>query len=185
MSARFRAQTAAVAVAAAFALGSAGCASEGTVGAGGKPSSAVSVSKPPTGSAPSGTPTASSGTTTTSAGSKPSSSASPADPSALASSLKKLNDLWTDPGCKAGLHGFADYLTAAQESPAKADAAIPGAIRGLRSGAQSTHRPDAAQAMSNMAKDLQAMADADKAGKTADKGPLRNDWQVMGNACSG
>ncbi|MFL6110459.1 MAG: hypothetical protein ACJ786_03790 [Catenulispora sp.] len=189
MSAQFRARTATMAVAGAVALvlASAGCASEGTVGAAGKPSGAVgvSVSAPPTSSVSSATPTAASGTTPTSAGSTPSPSGSPADPSALASSLKKLGDLWTDPGCKVGLRGFGTYLTAAQESPAKADATIPGAIQGLRSGAQATRRPDAAQAMGNMAKDLQTIADADKAGKTADKGPLRNDWQIMGNACSG
>jgi len=113
------------------------------------------------------------------------SSANPSDAKQLADSLKKLNELWTDPGCKLGLHGFGNYLTAAQQSAAKGNAAIPGAITDLKAGARATKRQAAAQAMTNMAKDLQVMADAAKAGKPQDKGPLKNDWAIMGNACTG
>ncbi|GAA1960723.1 hypothetical protein [Catenulispora subtropica] len=201
MPARFRSPVAlaAVCVSGTLALGIAGCASEGVVGGGapgnslslpgtsaptGPGSSGASASGRPSDSAPSSNP----GATTpesSSAAAPSSSSAQPADPSALASSLKKLDELWTDPGCKLGLRGFGNYLTAAQESPAKGDDAIPAAIRDLRAGATSSKRPDATLAMNNMTKDLQAMADAAKAGQTPDKGKLSTDWQIMGNACMG
>lgn len=203
MAARLRspAAMAAVCVFGTLALGAAGCASKGVVG-GGAPSTAVSLpgTSGPTGSAAAPSTSGSSASSASGApsdsaaspnasGSAPSgaasSAANPGDPSALASSLKKLNDLWTDPGCKIGLRGFGNYMTASLESPAKGDAAIPGAIRDLRAGATTSKRPDATLAMNNMAKDLQAMADAAKAGQTPDRGKLRNDWTIMGNACTG
>jgi hypothetical protein len=198
MSARFRSPVAMVAVCVlgALTLGVAGCASEGVVG-GGAPSSGLSL---PGTSEPSGSKNApsSSGSSAPSASGQPSgSAASPnssgsapssggtGDPSALASSLKKLNELWTDPGCKIGLRGFGNYMTASLESPAKGNDAIPGAIRDLRAGATTSKRPDATLSMNNMAKDLQAISDAAKAGQSPDRGKLRNDWTIMGNACTG
>ena len=202
MSARFRSPIARAATWAGtgtLALGVAGCASDGVVG-GGAPRNALPTTSAPTASGSSGSgpsasqpsdsasPPSSPGATTpasASATGSASSSAGPVDPSALASSLKRLGDLWTDPGCKTGLRGFGNYLTAAQTSAAKGNDAIPGAIRDLRAGAGASKRPDATKAMNDMTKDLQTIADAAKAGQTADKGKLRNDWQIMGNACSG
>ncbi|NUR29721.1 MAG: hypothetical protein HOV83_28380 [Catenulispora sp.] len=198
MSARFRspAALAAVCVFGTLTLGAAGCASKGVVG-GGAPSSALSLpgTSGPTGSAHAPSTSGSSASSAlgqpadsaaspNSSGSAPSSGGT-GDPSALASSLKKLNDLWTDPGCKIGLRGFGAYMTASLDSPAKGNDAIPGAIRDLRAGATTSKRPDATLAMNNMAKDLQTMSDAFKAGQTPDRGKLRNDWTIMGNACTG
>ncbi|NUR62458.1 MAG: hypothetical protein HOV87_27945 [Catenulispora sp.] len=198
MSARFRSPAALAAVSGVLALGVAGCASEGVIGASGATggtlkapassgptapastaSTAGSSSAPPT-SAP-----ASSAAGTTSAApptSAPTSSAG-SNPADLTAALQKLNTLWKDPGCKLGLHGFGSYMTAFQTSPDKGAAAIPGAIHDLRAGAGATKRPNAAKAMTDMAKDLQGIADATKAGKPVDRGPLRNDWTIMGNSC--
>lgn len=197
MSARFRSPAALAAVSGMLALGVAGCASEGVIGAAGHTSNAsasASAESPPgtsIGSAPGTSPAAStqssasaSHTTSTSpATAGQTSSPGGADPTDLASSLQKLNTLWKDPGCKLGLHGFGAYVTALQQSPAKGDAAIPGAIHDLRAGAGATKRPIAGKAMTDMAKDLQTIADATKAGKTPDRGPLRSDWTIMGNSC--
>ncbi|MFD0631412.1 hypothetical protein ACFQ9X_07000 [Catenulispora yoronensis] len=156
-----------------LALGVAGCASQGVVGAVGStapsaPGSAAATTAPET---PISDPSTSTSAT--------------ADPSALASSLKSLSDLWTDPGCKIGLRGFGAYLTASEQSTAKGDAVIPTAITDLRAGASASKRLAATQAMTAMAKDLQDIAAADKAGTTADRGKLRRDWQIMGTACTG
>lgn len=201
MSARRHASVTAMLVTGALALGVAGCASQGVIGAAsggpnqgknvsgtGSPSAPGSSAGPADPSAVTGTALSSSAPPSSKPSSSPKSSASSANPSdakELAESLKKLNELWTDPGCKLGLHGFGNYLTAAQQSAAKGNAAIPGAITDLKAGARATKRQAAAQAMTNMAKDLQAMADAAKAGKPQDKGPLKNDWSIMGNACTG
>ena len=107
------------------------------------------------------------------------------EPSAvLASSLDKLNELWTDPGCKMALAGFGKFMYATLASPEQGIAAIPAALPQIRAGAGATRNPNAAQAMRKMVTDMQAMADAAKAGQTPDKGPVRNDWQILGNSCS-
>jgi hypothetical protein len=191
MSARFRSPAALAAVTGVLALGVAGCASQGVVGASGSPAGtpkAPASSGPAasgSGSAPqSSAPASSSGgpTSAAPASSAPASSDA-ANAADLTAALQKLNTLWKDPGCKLGLHGFGDYMTAFETSPDKGNSAIPGAIHDLRAGAGATKRPDAAKAMSDMAKDLQGIADATKAGKPVDRGPLRNDWTIMGNTC--
>ncbi|NUP50685.1 MAG: hypothetical protein HOW97_25740 [Catenulispora sp.] len=191
MSARFRSPAAFAAVSGMLALGVAGCASEGVIGAAGQTSSAQSPPGTALGSVPGTSPASASTqssapashTASTSPATGQTSSPGGANPTDLASSLQKLNTLWKDPGCRLGLHGFGAYVTALQQSPAKGDAAIPGAIHDLRAGAGATKRPIAGKAMTDMAKDLQTIADATKAGKTPDRGPLRNDWTIMGNSC--
>jgi hypothetical protein len=174
-----------------------GCTSQGTVGAGaaggpGSPSTSnpASASGSTSASGPastSGTP--SGGDKGTAAPTTPATGSSPAapssqDPSALASSLKVLNQLWTDPGCKTMLSGFSDYLYASQKGQAQGDAAIPAAVKKIRLGAQQTKRPGAAQEMNKMAGDLLAMHTEAQQGKTPNKGPLHADWQIAGNECS-
>lgn len=195
MSARFRSPVALAAVSGVLALGVAGCASQGVInGAGGDSgtpkapassgpatpgSSSASASSP----APPQSPASSSTTTSAAPATGGPTSSAGADPADLAAALQKLNTLWKDPGCKLGLRGFGNYMTALQTSPDKGASTIPGAIRDLRAGAGATKRPNAAKAMNDMAKDLQGIADATKAGKPVDRGPLRNDWTIMGNSC--
>ena len=155
----------------------------GTAGTTGGSTSAASTSA----ATPAATGTdAPSSAATDSAAPTSSSQAAPTsqDPSALASSLKTLNQLWKDPGCKIALDGFSTYLYAQQAGPAQGIAAIPDAVPKIRAGAQQTKKPDAAQAMNKLAADLLAMSSAAQQGKTPDKGPVRTDWQIMGNVCS-
>ena len=169
------------------------CASQGAIAAGGAEGSVPGTagsSSPATGSsAPSSGVPSSGGTDSSAPASSPdtgSSAGTPTseDPSALASSLKTLDSLWTDQGCKTALAGFSDYLYAQQASPAQGTAAIPGAVQKIRTGAQQTKRPQAAQAMNKMASDMLAMASQAQQGKTPDKGPVKNDFQIMGTVCS-
>ena len=106
------------------------------------------------------------------------------NPSDLASSLKKLNQLWADQGCKTALAGFGSYVSAYQTNKLQAVAAIPGAVQQIRAGAQQTRVPEAADAMNKMATDLQTMVDQAKQGQSPNKGPVQNDFQVMGNTCA-
>jgi hypothetical protein len=158
------------------------CASQGTIGAA-TSSPAGNTSSTGGSSTPSSSSTASSAPTAPASGSSPAAPSSQ-DPSALASSLKALNSLWTDQGCKTALAGFSDYLYAEQTSELQGVAAIPGAIQKIRAGAQQTQKPQAAQAMNKMASDLQTMFGQAQQGQTPDKGPVKNDFQVMGNVCS-
>ena len=168
-------------------LSLAACASTGTIGAAGgsggtAPSSAggsSTSSASSSGSAPSSTSTDSSAPATDSSGT-PSSSQNPSD---LASSLKKLNSLWADQGCKTALAGFGSYVSAYQTNKLQAVAAIPGAVQQIRAGAQQTKIPTAAEAMNKMATDLQTVFDQAKQGQSPNNGPVQNDFQVMGNAC--
>ena len=178
------------------ALALAGCASQGTIGtsaagaAGGPlPGAANSPSSTPAGnSSATGTSAPSSASTGSSAPSAPASSSPAApssqDPSALASSLKTLNTLWTDPGCKTALAGFSTYLYAQEQGPAQGIAAIPGALPKIRAGAQQTKKPGAALPINKLAADLQTMYSQAQQGKTPDKGPVKQDFQIMGNICS-
>lgn len=178
------------------ALGLTACASSGTVGA------AASGGTQPPGTASSSQATnAASATDTGTASSDPappSGSAStppdaPADstitasvsqdPSALASSLKTLNQLWTDQGCKTGLAGFSIYLYAQEQGPAQAIASIPNAIPKIRQGAQQTRKPAAAQDMNKLAADLLTVYTQAQQGQTPNKGPIRSDFQHMGDDC--
>lgn len=153
------------------------CASQGTIGA---------SASGPTSTADSGVP--SSGGTDSSAPSDPAAGSFSAsvtqDPSALASSLKKLDSLWTDQGCKIALAGFGDYVTASQTGTQQGVAAIPGAEAKIRTGAQQTKKPEAAVEMNKMAADLQTIYTQAQAGQTPANGPLKSDFQVMGNVCS-
>jgi hypothetical protein len=174
------------------ALTMTGCASSGTIGAaaaGGQLPGSVgsSTAIPPSTSAATGTSVPSSAGTDSSAPPAPATSA-PASPtsqdsSALASSLKTLNDIWKDKGCKTALAGFSDYLYAQQASAAQGLAAIPGAVQKIRVGAQQTTAPGAAQVMNTMAADMLTMYSQGQQGKTPDKGPVKNDFQTMGNVC--
>jgi hypothetical protein len=183
------------------ALALAGCASQGTIGTGGTgaagaaggplPGAGSSTSAGGTSAGATGTGAPSSASTESSAPSAPASSSPAApsspssqDPSALASSLKTLNSLWTDPGCKTALAGFSTYLYAQEQGPAQGIAAIPGAVPKIRAGAQQTKKPAAAQPMNKMVTDLLAMYSQAQEGKTPDKGPVKQDFQVMGNICS-
>ena len=174
------------------ALSLTACASQGTIGAGadggtvpgtgGSPSPGANGSA--TGSsAPSSASTGSSAPNTPATGPTPGGSGSQ-DPSALASSFKTLTKLWTDQGCKTALAGFSDYVTAEEQGEVRGVAAIPGAQQKIRAGAQQTKLPQAAQAMTKMAADMQAMFDQAKQGQTPDKGPVGTDFQIMGNVCS-
>jgi hypothetical protein len=164
------------------------CSSDGTVGpaaAGGssplavKSSTPVADSSTSTSAAPAPTSTDSAAPATSSATSSPSQ-----DPSALASSLKTLNQLWTDQGCKTALSGFSDYLYAQERGPAQGIAAIPTAVPKIRAGAQQTKKPQAADAMNKLAADLLTMYTQAQEGHSPDKGPVRSDWQHMGDFCS-
>ena len=178
----------------ALALALTGCSSQGTIGtsapgaAGGPLPGAASPTPAGPTSAASGTGTPSSASTDSSASSASAGSSATApssqDPSALASSLKTLNTLWTDVGCKTALAGFSTYLYAQQQGPAQGIAAIPGALPKIRAGAQQTKKPGAAQAITKMAADLQAEYSQAQQGKTPDKGPVKQDFQIMGNICS-
>jgi hypothetical protein len=95
-----------------------------------------------------------------------------------------LNQDWTDQGCKTVLAGFSGYLFASQKGQAQGVAAIPAAVQKIHIGAQQTGKRDAAPEMNKMAGDLQAMYAEAKAGQTPNKGPLRADWQIVGNMCS-
>jgi hypothetical protein len=171
------------------------CTSQGTIGAGasGGPIAGTSGASTPAANSSADTSavigtSAPSSAATDSPASAPASSSQAApsseDPSALASSLKTLNQLWKDPGCKIALDGFSTYLYAQQAGPAQGIAAIPNAVPKIRAGAQQTKKPDAAQAMNKLAADLLTMYSAAQEGKTPDKGPVRTDWQIMGNVCS-
>ncbi|MEY9858776.1 hypothetical protein ABH935_004399 [Catenulispora sp. GAS73] len=175
------------------ALALAGCASQGTIGtsaagaAGGSLPGAAS-STPAGGTSATGTSAPSSASTDSSAPSAPASSSQAApssqDPSALASSLKTLNSLWTDPGCKTALAGFSTFLYAQEQGQAQGIAAIPGALPKIRAGAQQTKKPGASQPINKLAADLQTMYSQAQQGKTPDKGPVKQDFQIMGNICS-
>lgn len=173
------------------ALSLTACASQGTIGAGtagGTVSSAPGTSGAPGSTSASGSGAPSSGATD-SAPSSPdtgSSSAAPSsdDPSALASSLKALNQLWTDQGCKNALAGFSDYLYALQKGQAQGVAAIPGAVQKIRQAASQTKKPHATEAITKLADDLQAMSTQAQHGQTPDKGPVKTDFQIMGTVCS-
>jgi hypothetical protein len=174
----------------------AGCTSQGTIGAspaGGLGTGSSSASNPAsasgstsagaTASADATGTSAPTGPTTPAGGSSPATPASQ-DPSALASSLKVLNRLWTDQGCKTVLAGFSDYLFASQKGQAQGDAAIPAAVRKIRVGAAQTAKPGAGPQMIKMADDLQALHTEAQHGQTPDKGPLRGQWQIVGDMCS-
>ena len=174
-------------------LALAGCASQGTIGtsaagAAGGPLPGAASSTPAGNSSATGTSAPSSASTDSSAPSAPASSAPAApssqDPSALASSLKTLNTLWTDPGCKTALAGFSTYLYAQEQGPAQGIAAIPGALPKIRAGAQQTKKPAATQPITKLATDLQTMYSQAQQGKTPDRGPVKQDFQIMGNICS-
>ena len=178
----------------AAALALAGCASQGTIGTGAA-GAAVGPLPGPASSTAAGTSSAATGTdapTSTSTDSPapgtPTSSAAASsnspDPSAMASSLKALNDLWTDPGCKTALAGFSIYINALEQGPAQGIAAIPAAVPKIRAGAQQTKKPGAAVQMNKMAADLLTMYTQAQQGKTPDKGPVKTDFQIMGNICS-
>ena len=167
------------------------CASSGTLGAsasgGTQPPGTAKPSAPATTSTPSTDTTPASGGTDSSAPAPTASSATAPtsqDPSALASSLKTLNQLWTDQGCKNGLAGFSIYLYAQEQGPAQGIASIPTAIPKIRAGAQQTKKPEAAQAMNKLAADLLTVYTQAQQGQTPDKGPIRSDFQHMGDACS-
>lgn len=159
------------------------CASQGTIGAaggsGGTAPSSISTGSIGTGSASTGSASTGSASTGSSA---PAVSGSQ-NPSDLASSLKKLNSLWADQGCKTALAGFGSYVSAYQTNKPQAVAAIPDSVRQIRAGAQQTRVPEAANAMTKMATDLQAVFDQAKQGRTPNNGPVQTDFQVMGNAC--
>jgi len=158
------------------------CASSGTIGAGAAggsvPGTAGSSSPAVGNSSTAGSSAPSSGGTDSSA-----TASSTQNPSDLASSLKKLNSLWADQGCKTALAGFGSYVSAYQTNKLQAVAAIPGAVQQIRAGAQQTKLPAAAQAMNKMATDLQAGFDQAKQGQSPNNGPVQNDFQVMGNTC--
>lgn len=162
------------------------CASSGTIGAGAAggsvPGTAGSSSPAVGGSSTAGSSAPSSGGTDSSATASSSASSSQ-NPSDLASSLKKLNSLWADQGCKTALAGFGSYVSAYQTNKPQAVAAIPGAVRQIRAGAQQTKLPAAAEAMNKMATDLQTVFDQAKQGQSPNNGPVQNDFQIMGNTC--
>ena len=170
------------------ALSLTACASQGTIGAsasGGSLPGTAGSSSPgtnPSSGAPSSAST-DSPAPDTATGSSPAAPSSE-DPSALASSLKTLNQLWTDQGCKTALSGFSDYLFAQQTGELQGVAAIPGAEQKIHAGAQQTKKPGAADVMNKMVTDLQTMFTQAQHGQTPDKGPVKNDFQVMGNVCS-
>ena len=175
------------------ALSLTACASQGTIGAGspdGGPLPGAGSSSPSGNTASAtGGDTPSSAGTDSSAPSSADTASSPAasgsqDPSALASSLKTLNSLWTDQGCKIALAGFGDYVSAEQANVLQGVAAIPAAEAKIRTGAQQTRKPGAADAMNKLADDLQTIFEQAKQGKTPNNGPVRTDFQVMGNVCS-
>lgn len=160
------------------------CASTGTIAAAGGsgatvPASASGSSDSSSGSAPSSISTDSSapasGSSATASGSE--------NPSDLASSLKKLDSLWADQGCKTALAGFGSYVSAYQTNKLQAVAVIPGAVQQIRAGSQQTRLPVAAQAMNKMAGDMQTIFDQAKQGQSPNNGPVQNDFQIMGNAC--
>jgi hypothetical protein len=158
------------------------CASQGTIGAAGGSGGTVPSSTSGS-SAPSSISTGPVSTGSVSTGSSVPTASSSGNPSDLASSLKKLNSLWADQGCKTALAGFGSYVSAYQTNKLQAVAAIPGAVQQIRAGAQQTRVPAAAQAMNKMATDLQAVFDQAKQGQTPNNGPVQTDFQVMGNAC--
>ncbi|MEY9934732.1 hypothetical protein ABH926_009400 [Catenulispora sp. GP43] len=170
------------------ALSLTACASQGTIGAGtsggpvpGADSSTV-ASGSASGSASDGTSTSTSAPSSADTGSSAPSGSQ--DPSALASSLKTLNQLWTDPGCKEALAGFGDYVSAQEKSTLQGVATIPASVQKIRLGAQQTKKPGAADAMNKLATDMQAIVAQAQQGKTPDNGPVKTDFQVMGNICS-
>ena len=162
------------------ALSLTACASQGTIGAAADSGALSSIS---TGSSSTGSSsTASSAPTASATGSSATASLSQ-DPSALASSLKKLDSLWADQGCKTALAGFGGYVSAYQTNEQQAVAAIPGAVRQIRAGAQQTRLPAAAEAMNKMAADLQTVFDQVRQGRSPNNGPVQTDFQIMGEAC--
>jgi hypothetical protein len=179
------------------ALSLAACASQGTIGAGtaggtvpgtgNSTSASGSANGSSTGgnggtSAPSSADTGSSAPSAAT-GSSPAAPSSQ-DPSALASSLKELNSTWTDQGCKTALAGFGDYVTAQQKSVLQAVATIPASVQKIHIGAQQTKKPGAADAMNKLATDMQAIFTQAQQGQTPNNGPVKSDFQVMGNICS-
>jgi hypothetical protein len=175
------------------ALGLTACASSGTVVAnasgGTRPpgtASSSAAANTATGTASSDPAPPSGSTSTPPAAPGDSSATAPTsqDPSALASSLKTLNQLWTDQGCKTGLAGFSIYLYAQEQGSAQGIASIPNAIPKIREGAQQTKKPEAAQAMNKLAADLLTVYTQAQQGQTPNKGPIRSDFQHMGDVCS-
>ena len=163
------------------------CASQGTIGAAGGSGGTVPSSSGGSG-APSSVSTGSVTTGSDSTGSPGTDSSTPTsssseNPSDLASSLKKLNSLWADQGCKTALAGFGSYVSAYQTNKLQAVAAIPAAVQQIRAGAQQTRVPAAADAMNKMATDLQTVFDQAKQGQSPNNGPVQNDFQVMGDTC--
>ncbi|WP_194897599.1 hypothetical protein [Catenulispora pinisilvae] len=177
------------------ALALTACSSQGTIGAsasGGTTAPGTAGSSAPapstSGGAPSsadtGAPTG--GGTDTAAPSTPAGGSSPSTESsaALASSIKNLNDTWTDPGCKTALAGFSSYLFAQQAGLLQGVAALPGAIQQVRAGSSQTRKPQAAVAMNRMVNDMTAMQNQAKQGQKPSQGPLKSDFQTMGAVCS-
>lgn len=184
------------------ALALTACSSQGTIGAGASgggpvpgPATSSASAASSTASSPAnpsastgGTSAPSSVSTGSSAPPNPVSSSHSApstqDPSALASSFKTLDQLWKDQGCKTALGGFSDYVLAEQKGDLQGVAAIPGAVQKIHVGAQQTRKPGAALEMNKMATDMQAMFTQAQHGQTPNKGPVSNDFQIMGNICS-
>jgi hypothetical protein len=175
-----------------------GCASQGTVGAsaagGSTPPGPAGTSTPapntsgstPTGGTSTPTSTSTGGSTDTAAPSTPAGGSSPSSESsaALASSIKSLQDTWTDPGCKTALAGFSTYLFAQQAGLLQGVAALPNAIQQIKAGSTQTKKPQASQAMNRMANDMTSMLGQAKQGQTPSQGPLKSDFQEMGTICS-
>jgi hypothetical protein len=160
------------------------CASQGTIGAaGGSVPSSASGSGAPSSASTGSASTGSASTGSTSTDSSAPTASSSGNPSDLASSLKKLNSLWADQGCKTALAGFGSYVSAYQTNKLQAVAAIPAAVQQIRAGAQQTRVPAAADAMNKMATDLQTVFDQAKQGQSPNNGPVQNDFQVMGDTC--
>ncbi|MEY9891508.1 hypothetical protein ABIA35_005488 [Catenulispora sp. MAP12-49] len=179
------------------ALSLAACASQGTIGAGTAggtvpgTGNSTSASGSANGSSTGGTGGTSAPSSADTGSSAPSAAtgSSPAapssqDPSVLASSLKELNSTWTDQGCKTALAGFGDYVTAQQKSVLQAVATIPASVQKIHIGAQQTKKPGAADAMNKLATDMQTIFTQAQQGQTPNNGPVKSDFQVMGNICS-
>ncbi|MBS2537479.1 hypothetical protein KGQ20_32465 [Catenulispora sp. NF23] len=174
---------------ASTALALTACASQGTIAAsasGGTTAPGTSGSSTPAPATSGGAPGSVGGSQDSAAPSTPAGGSSPSTESsaALASSIKSLNDTWTDPGCKTALAGFSGYLFAQQAGLLQGVAALPGAIQQVRAGSSQTRKPQAAVAMNRMVNDMTAMQNQAKQGQKPSPGPLKSDFQTMGTVCS-
>ena len=75
-------------------------------------------------------------------------------------------------------------MTAQQKSVLQAVATIPASVQKIHIGAQQTKKPGAADAMNKLATDMQTIFTQAQQGQTPNNGPVKSDFQVMGNICS-